>query len=194
MPHWQSLHKYSLPCPALLSGVFWLHRGHMLIVWWCSIIKSKGTLETQLCSPPKQHLSTTEMKAVDNGGIPTTALPCGKLTVNTGGCKALPTLWRLSVLGGCHFSGISSVPWTSELLLRSNQVVNTCLACQIHRWLSNPHYGSKAARQGDWPLWYMAIWESTLILVWLGGQFTLLSSWLVKLLWIWTGGGWRVHS
>lgn len=119
------------PCPVLRSGAFLLCRWHMLIVWWGSVVTtSKATLETHLCSPPKQHLPTTEMKAIDNRGIPTAVRPCGELTVNTGGRKALPTLWRLSVEGACYLSGISLVPWATELLLRRNQVVNTCLAFQ----------------------------------------------------------------
>lgn len=79
-----------MPCPALLSGAFLLRRWHMFIVsWWNVVTRSKATLETHLCSPPKRHLSTTEMKAIDNRGIPTTVLLVGS--------------WRLTQVGGRHY-------------------------------------------------------------------------------------------
>lgn len=97
--------------------------------WWWSGIKSKGTLETHLCSPPKQCLCTTEMKAVDNRGIPSTHSLVGSWRLTQVGVEHYPPFeggcWR-----ACYLSGISSVPWASELLLRSDQVVNTCLAFQ----------------------------------------------------------------
>lgn len=148
MPVYASI---SLACPTAVLDTLLHHRWHMFILRWGGVdIKGEETLEIHSSQPTRAAcLHHSDESRRWQGHSHRCALCCGQLTVNTGGRKVLPTFWRLAVEGDVTSLGSGALLWPMELLLRSNQVVNTCPACQkIRGGCQKTLNCSKAARQG----------------------------------------------